>query len=1140
MRVFKATYCIALLCLPFFLFAQINTIKFEHYASNEGLSYDNVKCIQQDTLGFLWVGTLNGLNRYDGIQFIQYSHDPQDSTSLSNDNITKLYEDRKGNLWVGTVKGLNLFNREKDQFKRFTFQTKEGINASQNYIQDILEDTRGNLWIATKKGAFLFRPEEGSFKSFYVTAEGIKRGNIAGNNVRCLFEDSNQRLWVGFFGLNGLQYYNHSDKTFVSTLYNPDEPGQLLNISISDIFEDSKGNFWLGSRDKGLLLYDRATNTFETFQKGFFPNNINSNTIWSLEEDNNENLLIGTDDGGLNTLNLNNNDFQFTSYKVEFTNSYSISSNTLLSLYKDRTGLIWIGTLEGLNKIDPGIQKFTHYQSGRGMGNNLSSPDVSSILEDYDGNVWVGTFKGLNRINQTRSKIDHFHHQYYIDRSLSSAHVQCLLQDKNLDIWIGTSGGLDKISYPNNNKDNPRIQRFSEQKRNLSLSHPNIRSLLEDSKRQLWVGTEDGLNVLDRRRDKVRYFFRDPKDKRSISNDQIRCMLEDKRGNIWLGTEEGLNIYNPKTEKFKRFLKSNGLNNDLIYCLYEDMSGTIWAGTPGGLNKINQEGSNIYFDTYNVKNGFADNAVHAIQEDKEGTLWLSTNKGITSFNPRKQKDNVKNYNYQDGLQDSQFKSNASYKGKTGELFFGGKDGLNIFNPATLSANDMPPKVVITDFKLNYKNVPIRPDSKLENHISVADEVVLSSSDRSVYFEFAALNYTLPEKNSYAYKLDNFDDTWQTGSNNSVSYTNLDPGSYTFMVKAANNDGKWNEEPTTLTVIMKPTLVQTVYFRVGAFLALLGLSYLLFKTRVRQLQRNQQQLEETVRERTQQLQNRKEELEKTLETLNATQNQLLTSEKMASLGQLTAGIAHEINNPINFISSNVQALKMDFKDVQDVLEKVKALENHPDIKQGISELLQVGKQLDVQLLQKEIEELLAGIERGTDRTVSIVKSLRTFSRNSNETFMPADIHEGIDSTLTILNSQFNGHINVVKKYSSLPAVDCQIGRINQVFLNIINNAIHAIDAHPLGEQYAGEIEISTAQNNGHVHIEIADNGVGMDTSTQNRIFEPFYTTKDVGEGTGLGLSISYGIIEQHGGSLKFESQEGTGTSFYITLPISQNA
>lgn len=1138
MRLRKTIYTTALFLLPFLLFAQINTIKFEHFSSNEGLSY-NVKCIQQDTLGFLWVGTLNGLNRYDGMQFIQYFHDSQDSTSLSNNNITKVYEDRKGNLWVGTEEGLNLFNRKTNRFRRFIFHTKEGGNATQNYIHDILEDSQGQLWVATKKGLILFEEDYSNFQHFHKTNNGIRQANIAGNSVRCLYEDRNKRLWVGFLGLNGLQYFDREKKEFVSVLYSSEEAGQLLNISITDVFEDSKQQFWLGSRDKGLLLYDRDKGTYRTFQKDFIIGSINSNTIWDIEEDDKGNLLLATDGGGLNILNLNKDNFQFASYQVEYVNSYSISSNSLLTLYKDKAGLIWIGTSEGLNKIDPGIQKFTHYQSGRRKGNTLSDPDVSSILEDHKGNIWIGTFKGLNRINPNRDRISYFFHDYYIERTLSSDHIQCLLQDKNLDIWLGTANGLDKIDYKDN-VEMPRIQRFSKQRKSLSLSHPNIKTLLEDDKRQLWVGTENGLNVLNRRRDKIRYFFHDPKDKQSISNDKISCLLQDKKGQIWIGTNNGLNLYNTKKEKFQRFLKTDGISNELIYCIYEDMLGTIWVGTPGGLNKVIQKEKEVYFESYNVRNGFSDNTIHAIQEDKHGNLWLSTNKGITRFNPRQQEKNVKNYNYQDGLQDSHFKSNASFRGTNGELFFGGKDGLNVFDPMQLSENTMAPKVVLTDFKLLNKSVPIQPSSRLEAHISVADKVVLSSADKVISFEFAALNYTLSEKNSYAYKLDNFDQTWTAGGNTYATYTNLDPGNYTFMVKAANNDGKWNNEPTSLAVIIEPTLMQTWYFKVGVFFALLGLSYFLFKTRVKELQRNQQQLEETVRERTQQLQSQKEELEKALDTLRDTQDQLLTSEKMASLGQLTAGIAHEINNPINFISSNVQALKMDFKDVQDVLEKVKALENHQDLKNGIIELLQVGKQMDVQLLQREINQLLGGIERGTERTVSIVSSLRTFSRDSNETFTPANIHEGLDSTLTILNSQLNGHINIAKEYGKVPPIPCQIGRLNQVFLNIISNAIHAIDAQPLGDLYPGVVSIKTFQNREHVNIEISDNGVGMDLTTQKRIFEPFYTTKDIGEGTGLGLSISYGIIEQHRGNIEVKSKEGEGTTFYITLPITQPA
>jgi len=397
---------------------------------------------------------------------------------------------------------------------------------------------------------------------------------------------------------------------------------------------------------------------------------------------------------------------------------------------------------------------------------------------------------------------------------------------------------------------------------------------------------------------------------------------------------------------------------------------------------------------------------------------------------------------------------------------------------------------------------------------------------------------------YAYKLENKDDTWKYPNNQNIAfYDNVPPGNYVFRVKAANNDGIWNEKGTSIKVIIQPTFVQTWYFKASLILGGIGLGYLIYLNRVRSLRQRSETLEKMVKERTEQLENKSEQLESknlelasTVKTLKETQQQLVVSEKMASLGQLTAGIAHEINNPINFISSNVQALKMDFQDMQNVLKKVKELEKTTNPKHLTNELIRLGQQLDYDLLEEEISELLAGIERGTERTVNIVSSLRIFSRNSTDNFAKADIHEGLDSTITILNSQFNGHITIEKAYGNLPPIKCQISRLNQVFLNIINNSIQAINAKSNGVLHPGIIKISTKKMGNQVQISIKDNGNGMNEETLKRLFEPFYTTKDVGEGTGLGLSISYGIIEQHNGKIDVSSTLGKGTEFLIYLPI----
>lgn len=1142
MRFYKPFILFLLFGWPFVVFTQINTIKFEHYTANEGLSQSTVKCMQQDNLGFMWFGTINGLNRFDGLQFVSYHYNPQDAASLTSSHITTLFEDSKGNFWVGTPEGLNLFIRATNNFQRFVHLDENLNSLPHNYIHDILEDAEGNLWIATRGGLCKYDALTNRFESFQQTESGTN--GMVSNNIRCLYEDKAKTLWVGYFGLDGLQKFNRKTQQFTTVLYNQEEPEPTpLNVTIWDIFEDSKGNFWLGTDEYGLILFDRTKQTYQVFQEAIDKKyGINAATIMDIDEDDLGNLLLATEGGGLNVLNLENFDKnapQFVYYQVEPLNPYSINDNFLWSIYKDKTGLIWIGTKDsGINKIDKGIQKFTHYQSNQILGNNLTNKDVWSIMQDHIGNVWVGTADGLNRIDAERININYFHHTPNASSTLTGDHIYSIYQDKKLDLWIGTDEGLNKLPFGKILDANSNfVQYRKESGKDNPISDNFIRCMLEDDNGNFWVGTNNGLNLMNRKENTFKHFI-NPKSKQS---NIIRTLLYDKKGRLWLGTEKGLVRFSLKNKKFTDYISDGrnqgSLNSNTIHCIFEDAQGTIWIGTPQGLNKMTIVNGQIMFQSFTDNKDLADKSIFAIRGDRQNNLWLSTNTGLTKFNPRK--NETKNFTNKDGLQDGEFNPNASYKNWQGELFFGGSDGLNIFLPKELPLNESVPNVVLTDFIINYEPVEIKADGQLKKHISIADEVTLFPDDNKAFsFEFVALNYTQPEKNAYKFKLENYDDTWKYPKNQNIAfYANIDPGTYIFRVQAANNDDKWNEKGVSLRVNIQPTLVQTWYFKVGLLLATVGLGYLIYLNRVRSLRQRSITLEKMVKERTDQLEKKNSELASTVQTLENTQQQLVVSEKMASLGQLTAGIAHEINNPINFISSNVQALKMDFQDMQNVLKKVKELEKAKDPVKLTNELITLGKQLDFDLLEEEIGELLGGIERGTERTVNIVSSLRTFSRNSTDNFAKADIHEGIDSTITILNSQFNGHITIEKNYRPLPLIKCQISRLNQVFLNIINNAIQAINSKSNGQLHHGIIKVSTKKMGDQIQISIKDNGVGMDEVTQKRLFEPFYTTKDVGEGTGLGLSISYGIIEQHKGKIEVFSSPDEGTEFLIYLPIS---
>ena len=1154
MRLLKPIIAVLLFGLSSSVIAQINTIKFEHYTADEGLSQSTVKCIQQDELGFMWFGTTNGLNQFDGLQFTSFHFIPQDSTSLTSSNITTLFEDSKGNLWIGTTDGLNLFKRTTNSFQQFNYLENNLNSLPDNYIHDLLEDSAGNLWIATKGGLCKYDVQANRFERF--TKEDSPSKGMSSNNVRCLYEDSNKDLWIGYFGLDGLQKYNPIDQTFITILYDQEEnDSSALDVTVWDIFEDSKGNFWLGTDEYGLILLDRNTGAYQVFRE----NNqnkisINASTITDIDEDNEGNLLLATEGGGLNVLNLENFDGitpQFAAYQVEPLNAYSINDNFLKSIYKDNAGLVWIGTKDsGVNKIDKGIQKFTHYQSNQIAVNNLTNKDIWSIMQDHVGSVWVGTADGLNRIDEERINIDYFFHTPNEPSTLTGNHISSIYQDKNLDIWIGTDEGLNhlpfaKILTPS------FIQYRQEEGVSNTLSSNYISSMIEDNDGNFWIGTDRGLNLMNRKDGTFEQFY-NPK---RGEHDNIHCLLLDKKQRLWLGTEKGLIRFNTKRKKFTNYVSQEGnpksLSSNIIHCLFEDPKGGLWLGTPEGLNKMTEEGGKISFESFTRNNNLPDNTIYAIRGDRKANLWLSTNTGLTRFDPRK--GDIKNFTNKDGLQDGEFNPNSSYKNYKGELFFGGSDGLNMFLPKELPINLQEPQVVLTDFMIDYKSVPMVQGGQLEKHISVADKVTLFPEDgnKSFSFRFAALNYTQSSKNTYAYKLENKDDTWKYPNNQNIAfYDNVPPGNYVFRVKAANNDGVWNEQGTSIKVLIKPTFVQTWYFRAVLILGAIGLGYLIYLNRVRSLRQRSVTLEKMVKERTEELEKKTQQLENqqgqleyknielasTVKTLKETQQQLVVSEKMASLGQLTAGIAHEINNPINFISSNVQALKMDFQDMQNVLKKVKELEKTKDLKKLTNELIQLGQQLDFDLLEEEISELLGGIERGTERTVNIVSSLRTFSRNSTDNFSKADIHEGLDSTITILNSQFNGHITIEKAYGNLPLIKCQISRLNQVFLNIINNSIQAINAKSNGILHPGLIKITTKKMGAQIQISIKDNGNGMNKETQKRLFEPFYTTKDVGEGTGLGLSISYGIIEQHKGKIDVFSSLGEGTEFLIYLPV----
>lgn len=1113
-----------LLIFPAWLVSQSLNPRFERLplGGDNGLSQATVRAILQDTMGFMWFGTADGLNRYDGKSFTVYRHQPEEPQSLSSNDVQVLYEDLSGNLWIGTDYGLNRFDRVHNDFKNYLHKEGETGGLSDNYIMEIISDAKGQMWVGLGNGTLsLYQTDQDNFRHFVHPEHqsAINELHLANDNT----------IWVAF-----------EDQSFFN--FNPTS-GKFTEViarteqEIISIYQDAKGRLWLGLDNGGLMVYDVASGQSQIFQHDNQNiHSISSNVVWDIVEDQSGRLLLSTDQG-INFIypeELQGEESVFRNYQNDPFNDYSLSSNFVIDLFVADNGILWIGTNDaGVSKLDPTFQLFTHYAVRNSQADLLSHNAVWSICETEEGTIWVGTSNGLNRIDREKSEVEqYFHHP---DKANSVAHdrIWAIAQEDNNSFWLGTSGGLDKMTIAADGT--PLFQNWQHDPNDpTTISANSVRFILKDHLENIWVGTNLGFNLFDPITGKFKRYQSDPAKPGSISSNYVRSIYQGRDNRLWICTIDGLNQYLYERDEFISYRHdpsdSTSLSNDIVRCVYQDQKGRLWVGTSSGLNRgiLDESTGLLYFEHFSERDGLPNDIIYGILEDQAGNLWISTNRGISCFDPEKQ--SFRNYDFDNGLQGDEFNQNAQFQNAAGEFFFGGINGFNIFKPEEILLSDQH-SLVFEDFQINYRPVSIRDQKHLDRHISLASSVTLHPSDRLFLFKFSPLNYHRILKYTYRFRLENFDDDWnEVGQQDVATYTNIPHGKYTFQVQARLGDQAWEDGGRSMSVIVKPAFWQTWWFRILILLTVLGVIWAIYQNSVGNLKRNKRLLEATVKERTEDIQYQKDQLEKTVQELKATQAQLVQSEKMASLGQLTAGIAHEINNPVNFIASNVEALKLDFADLQTLLNRIDELPNCDNPQRCLEEINQLSNSLDVTLLKKEIADLIGGVERGAQRTKDIVSGLRTFSRDNKDRFELANIHEGLDSTLIILGNKLKDRIQIKKDYGVLPEVYCQISKLNQVFLNIINNAIQAIN------EDEGLITISTKVVDENVHVSISDTGPGMDEITKKRIFEPFYTTKEVGKGTGLGLSISYGIIEHHRGKIQVESEAGKGATFTLVLPI----
>lgn len=805
----------ALIILPFTLNAQWSGIRFRHLSIEDGLSQIGGNCIIQDEKGFMWIGTEDGLNVYDGHKISSYKPEKNNSKSLSNGFILSICEDKSGILWIGTENGLNRFDPAKEKFIRY-FHDPEDLNSlSNNRVLAICEDQYGYIWIGTECGLNRLDYEEKEITRYYSFPDNPN--SISHNYIRAIYEDKSGTLWIGTYG-GGFNEYDREKKRFLHYKSVPDDTTYLSDNNVLALLEDHEGMLWIGTENGGLNKLDRKSGLFTQYVNNpKDPNSISSNHINAIHEDKADVLWIGTSDGGLNIFNRKKN--RFISYTVNPNNPTSISDNTILSICEDRNGGLWFGTYNGgVNIFNWETQRFIHYKYDPDNPNSLSYKAVRPIYEDSVGILWLGTDGGgLNKFDRENEIFTHYKNNPNDPHSLSDNRVFAICEDKNSVFWIGThGGGLNKFNCITD-----RFKRFkSAPNDSNSLSDNKIRNIVKDhSGKFLWIGTNGGgLNKFDIESERFTHYKNDPNNPNSLSNNRIFCMFQDRSGILWIGTfGGGLNALNPKNEQFTCYQVDtnnvNSISKNFILSIYEDKERLLWIGTVGaGLNKFYR--STQSWVHYSEKDGLPNNTIYDILEDDKGNLWMSTNRGVSSFNPKSEK--FRNYDIKDGLQSNEFNTGTGHKSRSGEMFFGGVNGFNSFYPDSIRDNPFKPPIVITSFQLFNKPVPIGEmgdgRSILESSIKETKKIRLSHLDKVFSFEFAALNFIFPDRNQYAYKMEGFEKEWNyVGNRNYVTYTSLSPGNYVFRVKGSNNDGVWNEEGTSLKIIIVPPFWKTWWF-----------------------------------------------------------------------------------------------------------------------------------------------------------------------------------------------------------------------------------------------------------------------------------------------------------------------------------------
>lgn len=1080
--VFLSLILILIQCKSVFALGE-SELRFNSLTLKDGLSQSSVTKIFQDNRGYMWFGTSDGLNRYNGHEFVIFREEGNNKESINSSYISSIVEYDNDNILVGTSRGVSSINIITNKVHRM-FEDEEGKSKlSNDNIWDILKHSDGTIWIATRKGLNIYDPQTENIEQIFKDKEpkGLKS-----NVVTSLCEDKYGNVWVGTS--EGLSLFNTKTKEFqpINNLIDND------NSAVSTIYKDREDNIWVVTNNHTICISSNYKDV-KFIDKEIESFNITPNNVNSIYEDTYDNLWLSTQKG---LLEYNKNNKKMHLFENRYYDDTSLVDNNVLTAYEDRSGLLWFGTYNGISLLNPN-QPFKQYKREPNKENTLSANSMSGIYKDSDGILWLGTNSaGLNALNTKTGDVRNFYSEINDPNTLSSNVVWQICEADKDHLWVATQGGINKI-----NKKTGVVQRIEYPESMQEKNKMDARNVYVDKDGLLWIGTRGGLQSYD---DKTGTFtdYSNLFKAVGIVENAVTSISQDEEGFLWItiGIDGGVVQFDKEKGILKSYVNdsfnSNSLIDNGVRCLAKDSKGNVWIGTDAGLSKLDPKTDN--FTNYTVENGLANNLIYGILIDKEDNLWISTNGGLSRLDTKTNK--FINYTVMDGLQSNEFNGRSYFESKDGEMFFGGINGVTAFYPKDVlnfTGNKTKTKVVIDDIKINSKSYPY-----------YGGELNLKYNENNISVDFFLPDYLNTTKTTYEYKLEGIDEDWVfANKRNNANYANLESGTYKLLIRARDNHGDLTPI-TTLDLKIAPPPWRTptaylIYFSSAIIVIFLMWSYITA-------------LEKTVKKRAEQLKKEAKEneklyleKEKLFKEATALKDEMIQRQKFKN--DYFVNLSHELRTPLNVILATVQLIKL--KNKEESLGKYQVEDYSNTLKNNANHLLKIINDI---IDSSKIESGAYKLNIESCEIVSLVEdtvlSLKSYIEENNlELIIDPEIEE--------------------------LQVECDRNEIERCVINLLSNAIKYTHGHGTIEVYIKECD------DDKVEISIKDTGVGISKEQQEIIFDRFGQADSVSKkkyrSSGIGLTLVKSIIELHHGTIRVESELQKGSTFIITLPLRQS-